>query len=206
MPAPEVSIYRNAESRPSLGHVNLMVDTFIANANAEDLRSIIRNLLATGPPGVAPAFTNAARSRLKQTTKIIPSPYQLFRRQSRDSPCAALPPLHDALTRARSLYGAGMGFASLHILASIVRATIGLRWEEDGDMADMLALIDSDIGQAIQSSKEEIEGGRVVDFSLAREARNELRCAVNDSLADVSSWGGEFPFERAAASIDYWKF
>lgn len=56
-----------------------------------------------------------------------------------------------------------------------------------------------------QSSKEEIEGGGV-DFTLAREAKNDLRCAVNDSLADVKSWGGEFPFERAAASIEYWKF
>ncbi|PPQ74933.1 hypothetical protein CVT24_002967 [Panaeolus cyanescens] len=205
MPAPEV-IYRHADSRPALGHVNLMVDTFIANANAEDLRSIIRSLLATGPPGMTPAFTDAARLRLHQTySKNLPSPYQLFRKQTRDLPCAVLPPLHDALTRARSLYGAGMGFASLHVLASIVRATIGLRWEEDGDMAEMLAVIDSDIGQAIQSSKEEIEGGRVVDFSSAREARNELRCAVNESLADVSSWGGEFPFECAAASIDFWK-
>lgn len=57
-----------------------------------------------------------------------------------------------------------------------------------------------------QSSKEEIEGGGVVDFTLAREAKNDLRCAVNDSMADVNSWGGEFPFERAAASIEYWKF
>lgn len=56
-----------------------------------------------------------------------------------------------------------------------------------------------------QSSKEEIEGGRVVDFTSAREVKNELRCAVNDSLTDVESWGGEFPFERAAASIEYWK-
>jgi hypothetical protein len=137
-----------------------------------------------------------------------------------------MPSLHDLLTRARSLYGAGLGFASLGLLSSIVRATIGLRWEDNGDMADILAVIDADIGQAIQasiawpnyipytrpyrspsqSSKEEIEGGGVVDFTLAREAKNDLRCAVNDSLADVKSWGGEFPFERAASSIEYWKF
>jgi len=92
-------------------------------------------------------------------------------------------------------------------------------------MADILAVIDADIGQAIQasicrsisyysrsyqtcsqSSKEEIEGGRVHDFAAAREVRNELRCAVNDSLADVKQWAGEFPFERAAASLEFWKF
>ena len=63
-----------------------------------------------------------------------------------------MPSLHDLLTRARSLYGAGLGFASLGLLSSIVRATIGLRWDDDGDMADILAVIDADIGQAIQAS------------------------------------------------------
>jgi len=204
MPAPDIT-YRQIDPRPSLGHVNLMVDTFIANASADDLRSIVRNLLATGPPGLAPAFTSAARSRLRQTnSKVHNSPY-LFQRQTRDKPSAPMPSLHDLLTRARSLYGAGLGFASLGLLSSIVRATIGLRWEDDGDMADILAVNDADIGQAIQSSKEEIESGGVADFTLAREAKNDLRCAVNDSLADVKSWGGEFPFERAAASIEYWK-
>jgi len=110
-------------------------------------------LLATGPPGIAPAFGNAARSRLRQTsTKALPAPYSLFRKQTRDSPATPLPHLHDTLTRARSLYGAGMGFSSLVVLASIVRATIGLRWEDDGEMPDILAVIDADIGQAIQVS------------------------------------------------------
>lgn len=43
-----------------------------------------------------------------------------------------------------------MGFASLAILSSIVKATVGLRWEEDGAMADVLAAIDTDISQAMQ--------------------------------------------------------
>jgi hypothetical protein len=58
--------------------------------------------------------------------------------------------LHDVLTRARSLSGAGMGFSSLALLVTIVRATISLQWEDEGDMADFLAVIDSDITQAIQ--------------------------------------------------------
>lgn len=90
-------------------------------------------------------------------------------------------------------------------------------------MADILAEIDADIGQAIQvgfclafwmpyltrcvlqSSKEEIEGGRVNDFASAREAVSDLRNAVNESYVDVESWGGEFPFERGLSSIEYWK-
>ncbi|KAJ3516667.1 hypothetical protein NLJ89_g980 [Agrocybe chaxingu] len=203
MPAPETG-YRYVDSRPVLGHVNLMVDTFIANASPDDLRSVIRTVLATGPPGVVSAFTNAARSRLRQTSPKVAT-YAFFSKATREAGSEPLPHLQDVLTRARSLYGAGMGFASLGLLASIVRATVGLRWEEDGDMADILAVIDADIGQAIQSSKEEIEAGRVTDFSSAREAKNDLRNAVNESIADVKSWGGEFPFERAAASIEYWR-
>jgi len=41
---------------------------------------------------------------------------------------------------------------SLSLLASVVRATIGLHWEEEGEVADFLAIIDSDITQAIQVS------------------------------------------------------
>lgn len=44
-----------------------------------------------------------------------------------------------------------MGFSSLGLLSSVVRATLGLRWEDDGDMADILAVVDIDIGQAIQA-------------------------------------------------------
>ena len=90
-------------------------------------------------------------------------------------------------------------------------------------MADVLAVIDADIGQAIQvcplcvdtiassdlgfqSSKEEIEGGRVSDFSIAREAVQDVRRAVNECYSDVQNWGGEFPYERALSSLQCWKF
>lgn len=146
-----------------------MVDTFIANASADEcvfmiflditvdddssLRSIMRTMLATGPPGVAQRFTSAARTRLCQTNaRCPPNPYTLFRRQTREEPSKSTTLLFETLARARSLYGAGMGFASLGILASVIRATIGLRWEDDGDMADILAVIDADVGQAIQVS------------------------------------------------------
>ncbi|KAF6756134.1 hypothetical protein DFP72DRAFT_894672 [Ephemerocybe angulata] len=206
MPAPEILSRPAQDARPALGHVNLMIDTFIANASADDLRSIMRNLLATGPPGLCPAFTNAARSRLRQTTaKAQPNPYSFFRRQTRDCEASSLPQLFETLSRARTLYGAGLGFSSLGLLVHVVRSTVGLRWDEDGDMADLLAVIDADIGQAIQSSKEEIEGGRVGDFSSAREVVQELRRTVNDCFADVEHWGGEFPFERALSSLQCWK-
>ena len=98
-----------------------------------------------------------------------------------------------------------MGFASLKILARIVNATVGLRWEEDSAMEAALAEVDADISQAIQSSKEEIDGGRVAEIQEARDIVHELRSAVNESQMDVKKWDGAFPFERAAASLEYWR-
>ncbi|KAF8989350.1 hypothetical protein BDQ17DRAFT_1314368 [Cyathus striatus] len=204
MPAPQ--ILPRGESRPALGHVNLMVDTFIANASVEDLRSITRTLLATGPPGTLPAFIAASRSRLNQTNaKALPNSRRFFH-ESSDTTFAPTSYLAESLARARSLYGAGMGFASLEILASVVRASVGLRWQDEGELINALAVVDADISQAIQSCKEEIEGGNVINISTAKDRVDVLRAALTESLRDVQEWGGEFQFERASASLQYWKF
>jgi len=206
MPAP-ATILRAQDVGKTLGHVNLMADTFIANAKVDDLRAITRNLLASGSPNLASAFTAAARSRLCQTNaQCPPNPSTLFTVRQSDGIIVPTSQLNEALSRARSLYGAGMGFASLGILESAVRATIGLRWEEVSELSDTLALVDADISQAIQSSKEEIDAGRVGDLTAARQIVGELRAVVRDSFLDCETWGGEFPFERASGSIEFWKF
>ncbi|EIW74975.1 hypothetical protein CONPUDRAFT_112910 [Coniophora puteana RWD-64-598 SS2] len=207
MPAPEVSSLQYDNNVKTLGHVNLMVDTFIANATLEDLRAITRTLLATGSPSLASAFTAAARARLRQTgARRLASSNSLFAPGADGFDPVPTSELHSVLARARSLYGAGMGFASLGVLYSVVSATVGLRWETDGDMADALAVVDADITQAIQSCKEELEGNRVSDMGAAREVVGQMRSAVEESTRDVQGWGGEFPFDRAACSIEYWKF
>ncbi|KAH7882586.1 hypothetical protein F5I97DRAFT_1906385 [Phlebopus sp. FC_14] len=221
MPAPEI-VSHAQENGKTLGHVNLMVrhphpssrdhstrsqvDTLIANATIDDLRAITRNLLATGTPSLAASFTAAARSRLRQTNaKRIATTNGLFATGIDGIHAVPTPELQNVLARARSLYGAGMGFTSLIVLAMVVKATVGLRWERDGVMADSLATIDADVSQAIQSCKEELEGGRVNDLAAAREAINKMRAGVEDSCRDVEIWGGEFPFDRAANSIECWR-
>lgn len=77
----------------------------------------------------------------------------------------------------------------------------------------IFAEIDADISQALQSTREELESGRVGgvgggnpnDKTIARDALNQLRNAVEDSMRDVEQWGGVYPFERAAASLEFWK-
>ncbi|THH15431.1 hypothetical protein EW146_g5039 [Bondarzewia mesenterica] len=191
MPAPAADNFVHSLDARSLGHV---------------LRATVRTLLATTPPNTAAAFTRAARTRLVNTNaKTLPRSLVLFTTRPEDGEAIATESLHDALAHARSLYGAGMGFTSLGVYASIVRLTLGLRWTNDGETADSLALIDGDICQAIQSSKEEVEGGRAGDMTGAQEKVSELRTMLQESMNDVVRWGGEFPFERAAASLDCWK-
>ncbi|KAH9852872.1 hypothetical protein C2E23DRAFT_729937 [Lenzites betulinus] len=183
-----------------------MVDTFIANANLEDLRAIVRGMLATSPPSVAATFTSAARQRLVRVRATdVPDVSGIFAAVPGENAAKPGEKLDDILLRVRTLYGSGMGFASLRILARVVGATTGLRWEEDSAMEDTLAIIDADISQAIQSAKEEIDGGRVTDIQEAREVVHELRSAIAESQMEVKKWEGGFPFERAESSLEYWR-
>ena len=110
-------------------------------------------MLAKGPIGFTPAFTEAARNRLREANaKKIPT-FALFT-TNESKIVVPTPHLNDVLIRARSLYGVGMGIASLGVLTSVVRATLGLRWGEDSEMAEVLAIVDVDLTQAIQVSSD----------------------------------------------------
>jgi hypothetical protein len=95
---------------------------------------------------------------------------------------------------------------ALRYLTPVIQQIIGLRWDEDDEMANLLAVLDSDMTQAIQSSKEELmreKGSGVINE--ARVIVKELRSRLSDVSASVKSWGGEFPFERTQASLEHWK-
>ncbi|KAI0798206.1 hypothetical protein C8Q75DRAFT_740987 [Abortiporus biennis] len=180
-----------------------MIDTFIANANVEDLRAIVRSTIATNPSTTA-AFGSAARQRMTQGSATGRTQYkELFVKS--DGETVAGPDLSRALVHARSLYGVGLGVASLKVLACILRATIGHRWEEGGILENVFAEIDADVSQGLQSTREEIESGRLSDKTVALSGLGELRSAIQDSKKEVERWGGVYPFERAASSMAYWK-
>ena len=98
-----------------------------------------------------------------------------------------------------------MGLTSFGIFVNIVRSTLGFRWTSYGATEDVLTLIDGDICQAIQSAKEEIDSGRAGDIESARVKIAELRAALKESADAVARWGADFPFERAAATLEVWK-
>lgn len=119
------------------------------------LRSIVRGILASGLPDIGSTFTAAARERMRAVNHSVPSgiyaadrdeahPTEQFRR---------------TLAETRCLYGAGMGFDALRMMAVIVDRSIGLRWVQDGEMARALTEIDTDISQAIQVSSNRLELG-----------------------------------------------
>jgi len=186
---------------------NLMVDSFIANASPDDLRAAVRTMLSSTAPSTAGAFTRAARNRLAKVYPVhVPANCQLFASDGRGSglvvPGADLP---HVMRHARALYGAGLGLTALEVLAEVIRGTYGLRWIHDGDTADMLALVDADLCQAIQSAKEEIEAGRAGDPSSVHNTIAHVRAIVQRSEADIAMWSQDFPFERAAISLETWK-
>jgi len=206
MPAPSSETFDRMPDSRSLNHVNLMVDSFIANARVDDLRATIRILLASMPPSTAQAFTKAARSRLSSTNASpLPRPQILFYYDGADPmPTSGL---YDILAHARALYGAGMGLSSFGVFATIIRSSFGLRWTPFGAAAEAFTLIDGDICQAIQSAKEEIDSGRASgDLESARTKVADLRAALKESGDAVARWGGDYPFERAAATLEVWKF
>jgi len=209
---------------------NLMVDTFIANADPEEygplsfphirirvltlvsstirLRGIVRNLLASSPPSVSARLATIARGLLKRKASgrgSSATPFTPLFLTSKDGSSRPADPFYDTLRVGRSMYGAGLGLMALRHLTPAMQQTIGLRWEEDDEMADSLAILDSDMTQAIQSGKEELmrENGSVVNE--ARAVVKELRLRLSEASASVKLWGGEFPFERTQASLEHWK-
>jgi hypothetical protein len=170
------------------------------------LRAIVRGLLSSGSPATTTAFLGAARRRLTQAGGVPKTNHEpLFCIDHTGENVIPTVALQEILRRARTLYGAGMGFASLRLLAQPVRAAADFCWKESAILESTFATIDADLCQALQSSREEYEGGRTRDLAAARAALEELKAAVKESQIAVQSWKGVYPFERAATTLEFWK-
>ena len=99
----------------------------------------------------------------------------------------------------------GLGFDSLPIYTFIIRSTFLLRWEDSDEdlLLNHLAVVDADLAQAIQSSKEEVTAGYLEseeEIASAKESLGELYGALDESKRLVETWGGEFCFDRVRQS------
>ncbi|KIO23618.1 hypothetical protein M407DRAFT_107936 [Tulasnella calospora MUT 4182] len=193
--------------KPLVSHVNMQLDSFLANSNIDDLRAIVRCLLATGPVDTTSAFTKIARSRVSTTAPRRTHPPSAF--FAVDSKGSGVPTnaLWETITAARILMGVGLGFESLPILVSIVDTARAYKYEPDSDMEDALVVIDADIAQALQSCREQLASGDnlVKHREAARETLDKLRNVLAESRRDIEVWGGEFPFEKGELAIQGWK-
>ncbi|KAG8931943.1 hypothetical protein FRC03_002155 [Tulasnella sp. 419] len=194
---------------PCIGHVNLQMDSFLASVNADELRAVCRQLLATSDKATQNVFTNVARTRmLRQSKKPLPSRESLFKNAHTNDPLPTQV-VYDTLARARSIFGVGLGFESLHILLFLIRSTSGLRWELDSKMEDALIVLDADLAQAIQSCKEQVASkvatNQPLDLEAYRHQLKELKTAMEDIRKETDAWGGEFPYEKGLISINGWR-
>ncbi|KAK7018341.1 hypothetical protein R3P38DRAFT_2982291 [Favolaschia claudopus] len=197
----------NPTFQQRVGHVNMMADVVLVNASVEDLRAILRAMLSSKTPGLLASFLTSTRARLHQRVwngsahdaeNTPNSISDLFPSDDEDAPT---PQLLACLSRARMLYGSGLGFSSLSHLVAVVRSTIGRRWPPEGKITDILVMVDADIAQGLQACREEIQGGGVVDYAAGRAVLEKLTSVLEESEKDVEAWGGEYPFERGFFSV-----
>ena len=99
----------------------------------------------------------------------------------------------------------GLGVASLPSYTHIIRSTFPLRWQDSDEdlLLPHLAIVDADLAQAIQSSKEEVAAGYLEseeEIASAKETLGELYGALEESKSVVETWGGEFCFDRVRQS------
>ncbi|KAI1796352.1 hypothetical protein LXA43DRAFT_969840 [Ganoderma leucocontextum] len=189
---------------PVFGHVNLMVDTLIANLELSDMQAIIRAHLCTTPQDATTSFMAAARTRLNRSMKglKVPAPSALFS-EAGDSSNAWKPTreLEEVLRTSRVSYGAGMGLAGLGLLTAVVAATARPGWKPDNETASLLADIDRDLCQAIVSSKQEMDAGRATREEAAG-VQEALLHALNGCKHVL---GEEYPFELGETEVEGWK-
>jgi hypothetical protein len=172
-----------------------------SNDRPHSLHAFIRSCLASGGPELAANFREAARNHLRETYLRNPPQDAVFFVKV-DSAVVPTPDLNNALAQACTLFGAGLGFASLGILAS----SIGLKWMPNSEMSDTLAVMNIDICLALQvsfpfgrqffppnsfsqSSREELDHGWA-DLSMVHTAIADIHSAVKSSFEDTKQWKG----------------
>ncbi|KAG8990041.1 hypothetical protein FRB90_001958 [Tulasnella sp. 427] len=189
--------------KPLVGHVNMQLDCFLANSNVDDLRAIVRTLLATGPAGTTAALTKIARKRIPSTIDKRVKPANTWFTVRKDGLYTSTPALEDTLKAARTLMGVGLGFDSLPILTEIVEVLNTIEFDlEDETMEEDLSRLDSDIAQACQSSREQIASGQIDDRVAARENLEAMKEALEKCRLVHETAEGDFPLEKAEMAVE----
>jgi hypothetical protein len=185
-------------SQAKTSHVNLMIDTVIANAPPDALRSILRALLASNPQ-ITHALEEEARKYLIRMSKLNVYPDSLTYLE-KGKPAKELDLF---LGHVRSMLGCGLGFESLRLLGILVKRASELE-SPDSAFQDRLAEIDGDIVQAATA----INASLIDDFGT-RDPTSEEKILRDDFVATLlnahrhaMAQGKTFNFPRGLDSFD----
>lgn len=190
----------NGTSEPAkAAHVNMMVDTIIANLPSDALRPILRSLLGVDAK-VAPAFQSLATKFLESTK---PTSLPVFFKPERNE---VTPELHEFQKRYRCLMGCGKGFESLQAITEVIRQAQKLdvtttKLEETTE--NMITVIDSDIVQAVTALHKQLStasGSR----ALTKDEEviiQDLQDAIDSCDNHFAQAGYSNQFGRASSTL-----
>lgn len=184
-----------------MAHVNLTVDTIIANMPSDGLRSVLRSMLAADP-SVTTLFEERTRNYLQKTTSTTSSE-NFFSADVNESKTTE--GFKAVQQRIRTMLGCGMCYESLSLLTTIVdqAAYLRLATVSSNNLLRALSTIDGDIVQALTAVQKSLltsTGNR----SPSQEERLVLQSLFDAIAQCYQSWKAtseDFIFERSLAAL-----
>ncbi|TID25248.1 aryl-alcohol dehydrogenase [Venturia nashicola] len=188
-------------SEPKMAHVNLMVDTVIANMPSEGLRAVLRSMLAADP-SVTSLFEERTRNYLEKTKSTVRSE-NLFAADGNGF--KATENFGAMQQRIRTMLGCGLCYESIPLLTSILgqASHLPLPSTSSKDLLHALSTIDGDIVQALTAVQKLLltpAGTR----SPSQEEKSILQSLFNAIAQCYESWNAttrNFIFERSVAAL-----
>lgn len=185
---------------PKMAHVNLMVDTVIANLPEEGLRSVLRSMLAANP-SVTSLFEERTRNYLQKQSTARTG--QLFNTDSGTQ--TTTDDFRATQQRIRAMLGCGMCYESVPLLTAIVHQASHLRLQSTSseDLVHALSTVDGDIVQALTAVHKSLltpTGTR----ALSHDEKPVVQALLASVVQCYESWAAparDFLFERSLASL-----
>ncbi|KAK8153192.1 hypothetical protein IWX90DRAFT_393143 [Phyllosticta citrichinensis] len=185
-------------------HVNMMVDTVVANLPAEGLRSIIRSQLAANPAFTS-FFIDSAQRYLRDTNDAVGKFFE-YKQDSAGTPRpVATAEYGNALRRIRAMVGSGLVFDALPRINEILEKTLELEgWdhgsESEEDLIDSLSELEGDVVQSVTAIQ------KVLVARGLTEAERELVLGLAEALKKCKALAdekeAEDSFERGLENVE----
>ncbi|KAJ4376335.1 hypothetical protein N0V83_001618 [Neocucurbitaria cava] len=183
-----------------MAHVNLMVDTVIANLPEEGLRSVLRAMLAADP-SVTSLFEERTRTYLQKPSTAHTRP--LF--NTNGSAPSLTNSFRSTQQRIRAMLGCGMCYESLPLLTAIVSQASHLRLQSASpeELIHALSTVDGDIIQALTAVQKSLltpTGTRPLSH-YEKPVVQALLDSIVHFYESCNAAALDFLFERSLASL-----